>query len=105
MVVLICGASGLVGRDLCKALEESSIDYIGIHNTRSVKNSYKIDILSPIELSRFLDEHKPTVCVNCIANRNVDECEKNWTTTKKVNIDIVNVLAIACKERNIDFRI
>ena len=103
MVVLICGASGLVGRDLCKALEESSIDYIGIHNTRSVKNSYKIDILSPIELSRFLDEHKPTVCVNCIANRNVDECEKNWTTTKKVNIDIVNVLAIECKERNIDF--
>lgn len=103
MVVLVCGASGLVGRDLCQTLEESSMAYIGIHNTRAVKNSHKVNILNHADLSAFLDKHMPTICINCIADRNVDECEKNWALTKKVNIDIVESLVAACKEKNIHF--
>jgi len=103
MVVLVCGASGLVGRDLCTQLDRSSIEYIGIHNTRPVKNSYKINILDPVELSVFLDRHTPSICVNCIADRNVDGCEKNWNLTKQINVDLVETLVSACSARNIHF--
>ena len=101
MLVLVCGSSGLIGRDLCAELERSSISYIGIHNTRPVKNSHKINILNSLELSDFLSIHKPTICINCIADRNVDGCEKDWILTKKINIDIVESLATSCFERNI----
>lgn len=103
MLVLVCGASGLVGRDLCAELDRSSIPYIGIHNTRPVKNSHKINILNEAELSTFLSTHMPTVCVNCIADRNVDLCEKDWMLTKKINVDIVESLVTACSQRNIHF--
>lgn len=103
MVVLICGASGLVGRDICKRLEDSSIEYIGIHNTRPVKKSHKVNILNPTELSTFLDTHRPSVCVNCVADRNVDACEKDWDLTKKVNTDLVESLVRECSKRNIYF--
>ena len=45
MKVLVCGASGLVGNDLCNLLEKENISYVGIHNTRPRKNSYKVSLL------------------------------------------------------------
>lgn len=101
MKVLVCGSSGLVGSDLCSLLEQKSIPYLGIHNSRPQKNSYKINILDAGEFNRFLDTQQPTVCVNCIADRNVDTCETNWEQTKKVNTDIVTALAKACHQKNI----
>ena len=103
MKILVCGSSGLVGNDLCSLFDKEIINYVGIHNTRPQKNSYKIDILNPIELAFFFDKHQPTVCVNCIADRNVDLCETNWEQTKKVNIDIVAALAKECAKRHIFF--
>ena len=103
MKVLVCGSSGLVGSDLCSLLEEEQISYVGIHNTRPRNQSYKVNILNQTEFASFLDEHQPTVCVNCIAERNVDTCEVNWDQTKKVNVDIVSSLAKECAQRNIYF--
>ena len=84
MKVLVCGSSGLVGNDLCNLLEKEGIEYIGIHNTRPRPKSHKIDILNSAELNTFLGKENPTVCINCIADRNVDLCETNWEQTKKV---------------------
>lgn len=103
MKVLVCGSSGLVGNDLCSLFEKENINYVGIHNKRPRKNSYKIDIRNTVKFSSFLDEQKPTVCVNCIADRNVDLCETDWEQTKEVNVGITEVLAKACAERNIYF--
>jgi dTDP-4-dehydrorhamnose reductase len=103
MKVLVCGSSGLVGNDLCNLLEKEGIEYIGIHNTRPRPKSHKIDILNSVELNTFLEKENPTVCINCIADRNVDLCEINWEQTKKVNTDIVNVLVNECSRRNIYF--
>lgn len=101
MKVLVCGSSGLVGNDLCRLLQQKQIDFVGIHNTRSVPHSYKINILDEKELLSFFDEQNPTVCVNCIADRNVDTCETNWEQTKRVNVDIVSNLAKICSQKNI----
>ncbi len=101
MKVLVCGSSGLVGNDLCLLFEKENIDYVGIYNTRPRKQSYKINLFNPLELETFLDQEKPTVCVNCIADRNVDACETNWETTKKLNIDVAAILAKVCSQKHI----
>ena len=33
MKVAVCGASGLVGKELCKVLEQEKIPYVGTYNT------------------------------------------------------------------------
>jgi dTDP-4-dehydrorhamnose reductase len=101
MKVLVCGSSGLVGNDLCFLFEKENIDYVGIHNTRPRKQSYKINLFDSNELNAFLDKENPTVCVNCIADRNVDGCETNWENTKRLNVDIPAILAKICSQRNI----
>ena len=103
MKVLVCGSSGLVRRYLCSLLNDSSIEYVGIHNSRPVPHSYRVDILNNEELRKFFHTHMPTVCVNCIADRNVDACEKNWEQTKRINIDIVEALVKLCAELDIPF--
>lgn len=103
MKILVCGSSGLVGSDLCSLLQKKSVEYVGIYNTRQAANSYKINILDAKELNNFLDREQPTVCINCIADRNVDTCETNWEQTKKINTDIPAALAKACSLRDIFF--
>ncbi len=103
MRVLVCGSSGLVGRDLCSLLENEKIEYVGIHNSRPVKNSFKVNLFNEHELRSFIEKQKPTVCVNCIADRNVDACEKQWETTKQINVDIPGILAKICSDLNIYF--
>lgn len=101
MKVLICGASGLVGYDLSQILSSQNIHWTGTYNTRSIPNSYKINFNNLSEVSDLLDKVKPTVCVNCIVERNVDLCEKNWEAIKSTNIDIINNITKACSERDI----
>ena len=88
MKVLVAGASGLVGRDLTTLLTETNIEWIGTYNSNPFHNSYKVNFLDIEELDTFISKHKPTICVNCIAERNVDLCETNWNHTKQVNIKI-----------------
>ena len=101
MKILICGASGLVGYDLSQILSSKNIEWVGTYNTRPIPNSYKINFNNLSEVSDLLDTIKPTVCVNCVVERNVDLCEKNWEAIKSTNIDIVNNITKACYERNI----
>ena len=103
MKVLVCGSSGLVGRDICSLLENRKIEYIGIHNSRAVKNSFKVNLLNENQLRELFHKEKPTVCVNCVADRNVDTCEKEWEKTKQVNVEIPSILAKICSELNIYF--
>lgn len=91
--VLVCGGSGILGREMCKLLQERNIPYIGTYFTRSFENGIKIDINNP---SVIFETYRPTVCINCIVERTVDTCENNWSNTKKVNIDFVDVLAKLC---------
>ena len=32
-MILVCGASGLVGKEMCNLLDEKNVNYIGTYNT------------------------------------------------------------------------
>lgn len=90
MKILVCGASGLLGREICNKLRNENINFIGTYNNNNENednyyNFNKIDDIIEIE--------KPVLIINCIVNRVVDDCEKKWNEIKKVNIDIVDKLS------------
>ena len=101
MNVLVCGSSGLLGRDLCKLLDKENINYIGTYNNNYVDKSLKIIFNDINDVQNKLIEIKPTLCINCIVERQLEICENNWLETKKTNIDITNNLAKICDKLDI----
>lgn len=104
-MILVCGASGLVGSEFCRLLEEDGINYIGTYNTRKIDkpNMFKIDFSNVERLENFLIYHGITCCVFCVVERMTDICETNWEHTKKTNIDLVDIVSYACNLFNIKF--
>jgi S-adenosylmethionine synthetase len=98
MTVLIAGGSGLVGRCLIELFDKLDINYISTYNTRPCKNGYKIDFTNQSVVDTFMAEHNVTSCINCIVERQTETCEMNWPLSKKINIDMVDILARACKK-------
>ena len=44
MNILVCGSSGLLGRDLCKLLDIENINYVGTYNNNYIANAIKINL-------------------------------------------------------------
>ena len=104
-MILICGASGLVGREMCIMLDEMNVNYIGTYNKNVINkpNMYRINYSDLKELEEFLFFHKITSCLFCIVERLTDVCENNWNEIKKTNIDIVHTTSYLCNKLNIKF--
>lgn len=101
MLVLICGSSGLLGRDLSKLLKINNIKYVGTYNNNYVEDSIKINFNDIDDIEKNILNIKPTICVNCIVERQLEICENNWDVIKRTNIDITNNLAKICSKFNI----
>lgn len=104
-MILICGATGLVGRELCMSLDKLGRKYIGTYNNSQPQDQrmYKVDFLDLEELNRFVEEHDIHTCIFCVVERRTDICEHDWDAIKKVNIDMPGNMAIVCKKHNIKF--
>jgi dTDP-4-dehydrorhamnose reductase len=104
-MILICGASGLLGKEICSALEQKEIPYIGTYNnTITAKNNmYKIDFSNLNAVEDFLVSKNITSCIFCIVMRLTDVCENNWNEIKKTNIDLVFNTSSLCNKLKIKF--
>ena len=104
-MILVCGASGLLGKELCQYFDENNIEYIGTYNkNKSNKpNMFQIDFSNIIELEFFLIEHKIQSCIFCIVERLLDKCENNWNEIKRTNINLVHITSYICNKLDINF--
>ena len=104
-MILICGASGILGKELCLYFDKNNIEYYGTYNSRKINrsNMFKIDFSNIEELKAFLLEKNISYVIFSIVERVTDTCENNWKLTKKVNIDMVNNTSYLCNELNIKF--
>jgi dTDP-4-dehydrorhamnose reductase len=105
MPILVCGASGLVGSQLCSMLKNKNIDFIGTYNKNKIvaDNMFYLDFSNISDIEVFLHKWKITVCVFLIVQRLTDVCETNWDNIKAINIDMVNNTAFVCAKLNIKF--
>lgn len=89
MKVLVTGAKGMLGQDLCPILEDNGYEVIetDIHN---------LDITDLEACKNFLEKEKPDVVIHCAAYTNVDKAEEDLATATKINVNGSENLAKAC---------
>ncbi len=93
MIFWIVGCEGLVGKEMCRFLEEEAISFVG--SSREEAN-----ILDTDSLRKFFEKHRPTHIVNAAALAIVDKCEeKERERAFLVNVEGVGNLARVAREK------
>ena len=101
MTVLICGGSGILGRELSNLLLKNNCKYYSTYNSNLIENGIKINFMDKNEIEKYIIDLNIKICINCIVERQLETCENNWEYTKKTNIDITNNLAKVCNKNNV----
>ena len=91
MKILVTGANGMLGQDLCPILEDEGHEVIetDIHN---------LDITNEQEVIETFLDIEPDIVIHCAAYTNVDEAEKDIETARKINVlGTENIAKISAK--------
>lgn len=94
MNILVTGSNGQLGSEL----KELSANYPTHHFI--FKDLPKLDICEPIELERFIIDHRIAAVINCAAYTDVDNAEEDETSARKVNVEGVVNLTKALEQVN-----
>lgn len=103
--ILITGASGLLGLNLCLAMDGNQYEVIGAANTEPFKQvkfkSVQAELTEPGIIERLLEENSPEVIIHCAAIANVDDCETKPELAEQVNSSIPGEIAREAAKRRI----
>lgn len=106
MRILVTGASGLLGLNLClKYAHEHELS--GVVNRRTLQDApfptVPLDLTDGDALKKVLDEKQPEYLIHCAAMADVDRCERDPEEAWRINAQAPAQLASLCAERNIGF--
>ena len=91
--VLVTGAYGMLGQDLCPILEDNGYDV--------VETDVDImDITSPESIEKMFSMEKPDIVIHCAAYTNVDKAEEDIDTARLINVTGTENVAKACNKYN-----
>ena len=91
--ILVTGANGMLGQDICPLLEDEGYEVI----KTDVNN---LDITNAEQVSNVLSTEKPNFVIHCAAYTNVDKAEEDIETARLINSKGTENLAKVCA--NID---
>ena len=78
MKVLVTGAKGMLGQDLCPILEDNNYNVIETDiNTLDITNAFNVNSV--------LNEEKPNILIHCAAYTNVDLAESELEKARLIN--------------------
>ena len=101
MKILIIGAKGMLGSNLCLMYskdKKNTIYATGVSKPSfDFCENYKLDITNEKDF-KIITELNPDLVINCAAIVNVDFCENNFEITKNINSIGPKNLAKYCKE-------
>ncbi|MBQ6516981.1 dTDP-4-dehydrorhamnose reductase [bacterium] len=89
--VLVTGANGMLGQDLCPILEDEGYEVI----ETDIQN---LDITNPGIVNRVLNQEKPDIVIHCAAYTNVDKAEEDIDTARLINAKGTENIAKVCSE-------
>lgn len=91
MKILVTGADGMLGQDLCPILEDCGHEVIET-------DLPEIDITKPDVILDVLSSEKPDAVIHCAAYTNVDKAEEDIETARLINkIGTKNVAEVCAK--------
>lgn len=91
MKVLVTGAKGMLGQDLCPILEDEGYDVIET-------DIDSLDITNPENVKEVFLREKPNIVVHCAAYTNVDKAEEDIKTARLINVVGTENIAKAAEE-------
>lgn len=86
--ILVTGAKGQLGTEICKLLDEKNIDYLGV-------GSKELNITDSSAVKIFFEQYKPSFVIHCAAYTAVDAAEDegkvvNWNVNALGTENIAN---------------
>jgi len=92
--VFITGASGLLGRAVLAAFQQSQWTVLGSAFSRVREGLVRVDICQKEEIIKMIQEFKPTCIIHCAAQRFPDKVDKDLEGTLKLNVEATKNLAV-----------
>ncbi len=91
MKVLVTGATGQLGHDVCQELLRRGIEYIS-------PSSKEMDVASKTCVDRLMREQAPDAVIHCAAYTKVDQAETDSAYAFSVNTEGTRNIVTACRE-------
>ena len=94
MKILVTGAKGMLGQDLCPVLEDENFEVIET-------DIQDLDITDFNQVEEKLTQEKPDIVIHCAGYTNVDLAETDKEKAEKINVLGSENLAKICKKNDI----
>ncbi|XP_030010130.1 methionine adenosyltransferase 2 subunit beta isoform X1 [Sphaeramia orbicularis] len=91
--VLVTGATGLLGRAVCREFENSGWLVIGTGYRRARPRLLRCDLTDEDAVRGLVQEYKPDVIVHCAAERRPDVVERHTEAAINLNVHATGTLA------------
>jgi len=103
-MILVTGASGLLGSNIIMHIQTQNEEAAGIYNSKSItfKNiqCIKADLTNEEKVKKIINLLKPDHIIHCAALTDVDRCEQYPSEAFEVNADATRFIAEAAAEIN-----
>ena len=106
MRILVTGASGLLGLNLCFHLADNHTVFGALHSQELFKPPFKTfisDLNNNRSLESLIKKTRPDLFINCAAMANMDSCESQPEEAYRVNAEMPGALAALSKKKGIQF--
>lgn len=94
MLILVLGASGMLGREVVYQLEQDGIDYLAF-------DKKSLNIGNEMGLHQVFRKHKISFVINCAAYTNVNNAYTEKHLCELINVNLLQVLAEVVAQYNI----
>ena len=92
--ILVTGANGMLGKDLCPMLEDCGYEVI----ETDIEN---LDITDELQTMKTISEINPDYLIHCAAYTNVDKAEEDKNTAYLINVTGTENIAKACAANDV----
>lgn len=89
MPLLVTGAKGMLGQDLCPILEDAGYEVIET-------DVDTLDITNAEQVNQVLKDKMPEIVIHCAAYTNVDKAEEDLKAAELINVTGTENIADAC---------
>lgn len=104
--LLLTGASGFLGSNICKAAQSDwrihGIVHISAFTIPDIL-SHRLNLTDGAALKKLFEEIKPDAIIHAAAISDANYCQQHPGETHSVNVDATALLAELCAEKNIPF--
>lgn len=91
MKILVTGANGMLGQDLCPILEDEGYEVVETDIS-------SLDITDGKNVESVFSKENPKIVIHCAAYTNVDKAEENLEMARLINSKGTENIARACKK-------